>query len=138
MKIVTFLYLILLSISDLKTKTVSKRILFPGVMVLCGMGTVRMFTCGESVWEWIACLTPGLVFVILSFLGASVGRADGYFLIGLGLGFGSEICLKTMGLGLLFSALFGIFALCKGWNGRRYKIPFFPFLTAGYLICLLN
>lgn len=80
---------------------------------------------------------PGILLFLLSVTeNAPVGKADGLCLIGIGL---TQLPLETIWIvcaGSLLAALFGMLLLILHRAGRRTRIPFIPFLSAGYLVIL--
>ena len=79
-------------------------------------------------------LGMGIGMMILFFglwSGGSVGRADGMILVvsGIFLGFEKNVEVFVMGLSLFLSVI--------RRKGRTYRIPFAPFLLAGYLFVMV-
>lgn len=108
--------------------------LFWGVRELPLMASGRetgwslMGSCGIS-------LLPGAVFLALSGMKQhGLGKADGWFMVVLGLWKGGKTAYGGMLYGIFLAAVFALLGLCFGLLHRHSRLPMIPFLTAGWLI----
>lgn len=67
--------------------------------------------------------------------GGSVGRADGMILVVSGIFLGFEKNVEVFVMGLFLAGITSLFLSVIRRKGRTYRIPFAPFLLAGYLFC---
>ena len=81
-------------------------------------------------------LGMGIGMMILFFglwSGGSVGRADGMILVVSGIFLGFEKNVEVFVMGLFLAGITSLFLSVIRRKGRTYRIPFAPFLLAGYL-----
>ena len=137
------------SIRDMKRKTLYNRelLLGAGVVLLlltadcmCS-GTVAdlLFSAEELPWKRLLGMVPGIVVLLLSVvLRGGIGKGDGYLLCisGMALGVQENTALLFYGLFLagITAAVLMIFKRVK----RDTKLPFVPFLFAGFLLTVIQ
>lgn len=125
-----------LSVTDIYYRKVPGEILAMGVA-----GTFIYQLCCRSISLWI--LAGGIGVGVLFLLASRVTRE--------GIGYGDSAAILIlgayMGLWELLKVLSGTFlllfaasaaGLCTKKMSRKYALPMFPFLTAGYLLRLLT
>ena len=124
--------LLIYSIQDIKTKSVSRWLLLLGAIILTISAVLHTdYTFFEIV---IGVLLGASLYLFSKILRGQIGSGDGVIvaITGIGLGIWNN-------LGMLFCALFlaGIFSAILLITGkkRNYQFPFVPFLLAGF-ICL--
>ena len=69
--------------------------------------------------------------------GGSVGRADGMILVVSGIFLGFEKNVEVFVMGLFLAGITSLFLSVIRRKGRTYRIPFAPFLLAGYLFVMV-
>ena len=85
-------------------------------------------------------LGMGIGMMILFFglwSGGSVGRADGMILVVSGIFLGFEKNVEVFVMGLFLAGITSLFLSVIRRKGRTYRIPFAPFLLAGYLFVMV-
>lgn len=124
-----------LSVTDIYYRKVPGEILAMGAA-----GTLIYQLYSRSVSPWV--LAGGAGVGVLFLLGSKVTRE--------GIGYGDSLAILILGaymglwelLKVLSGAFFLLFitsvaGLCMKKMSRKYALPMFPFLTAGYLLVLL-
>ncbi len=135
-ELITAVWLTVMSVCDIKRKRVPILLLCAGA-VLAGVVLVYRGTGGEADVPGICkALLPGVVFLILAKATEKAGCADGIILIVLGLVEGYQSCLYICLGGLISAALISGTLLMLRKVKRNTKIPFVPFLAAGWVIAL--
>ncbi len=134
--IVETIYLGVLSMWDLKEKQVP---VFP---LLAGGGILLLIaidTClrGEVLWgTLLGGLVPGALLVLLALLTGKIGVADGLVMMALGAQCGLRECLQLLLYSLFSLSVFSVFLLVLRKANCSTRIPYLPFLLAGYLFRL--
>lgn len=135
-EIILLIYLTSAAVRDIKSKTVA---LYPA-LIMAGAGVLRRLIPAFCVDTLLSCFTgtlPGIFLLTVAWITRQeVGYGDGIVLliIGLYLGFsaGTGIFLTA----LLLLAPVSLFYIIFRKAGRRKKLPFIPFLLAGYILWL--
>lgn len=132
---ICFIVLLFLSYIDIRLHRVSVR-----VLAVSGGAAVlyQLFFGKRCVWEILAGAGIGLLFLLIGRITKeSVGYGDswGIFVLGLYLGFGELLTVLLIAFFLL--AVFAVFVLCVKKMSRKCFLPFFPFLTCGYVAAVL-
>lgn len=84
---------------------------------------------------FIACLLPGMLFLLLSWMtGEKVGYGDGVVLLVMGLWTNGFFCMIVTCLAVFLSGLYAVYLLLKR---KKELIPFVPFLLAAMEVILL-
>jgi len=133
MKVLLGLFLMLLSVLDLKEKRIS------GFFLVCGSvltGILLWFQIRQGSIGWIEIflgMLPGLFLLAVAWLSKGAGYADGIVLIWLGCLYGYKNGLLFLGSSLFLLALLSIVLLMFRKVKRNSQIPYIPFLTASFL-----
>lgn len=147
--IVVGILLLLNAIQDFKKKSLHNGglLLGAGVVIalfvldgICsGMIADVLLSNGSFPWMRLWGILPGICVLILSVvLRGSIGKGDGYLLCisGIALGLEQNVALLFYGLFLAGSTAMALLILRKA--KRNTKLPFVPFLFAGYILALLQ
>lgn len=132
-EVLTAAWLIPMSAMDIRSRQVPTWMLLLGTAAATAVLAYEGWKGELSVWQICRAVMPGAVLLVIAGLTGRAGFADGIVLLLLGLLAGYEICL-TASLGGLF-----LIALCSGVLlalrrvKRDTKMPFVPFLAAGWL-----
>lgn len=125
------LYMIVLTVMDIKWKKLSLAVLLSGFIIV-----VAGLLCGRDIHVILlaAGAGVGIVFLVISRVTEeSFGYGDSILIVIMGgfLGFWNILSLLAMAFSM--SALFSIFMLIKKKFHRKSAFPFVPFLTAAYI-----
>ena len=125
------LYMIVLTVMDIKWKKLSLVVLISGFIIV-----VAGFLCGRDIHVILLAAGAGVGIVLLVISRVteeSFGYGDSILIVIMGgfLGFWNILSLLVMAFSM--SALFSIFMLIKKKFHRKSAFPFVPFLTAAYI-----
>lgn len=130
------IWLTALSVCDIRKKSVPLCLLWMGAVVA---GVTILYQGGKGevqILPMIKAVLPGTLLLFLAIGTGKAGCADGLILIVLGIAEGYQrsliICMSGLALAALVS---GILLLTKK-AGRNTRIPFVPFLEAGWIIAV--
>lgn len=128
------LYLLLLSVFDIREKKISLFWLATG-----GAASLLLAVCwiaaGESTWMRVLLgMLPGLLMLGVAWLTRKVGCGDGLLLMQLGMLVGYRASVFILGISLCLSALFSAAILFGKKAGGQSRFAYIPFLAAGYLL----
>lgn len=135
MEIVLLAFFVRMAYQDGKEKQVD--IYIPVVVAFIGI-VLQVFDHQNSVWEIGAGVGVGILVLVISWItGGSVGAGDGMMLMvsGIFLGFWRNLSLFMTAQILVGTA--ALFMVVVKKRGRKYRLPFVPFLLAAYLFQLL-
>lgn len=135
-EVITILWMAVLSICDIKRKRVPLWLLGTGTIFAAAVSLYGGIKGEINILQLCKSLIPGAALLILAWATGKAGCADGVVVMALGLADGYEICLFTLFSGLILIALFSGGLLIARKAKRNTKIPFVPFLTAGWLLTL--
>jgi leader peptidase (prepilin peptidase)/N-methyltransferase len=137
-------FLVALSIIDLDTKTLPRRIVWTAGAIGVGLLTAVSLAAGEPERLLSAAIGVAIAFVVLLVLHilARGGFGFGDVRLGVVLGWylgweGLSTLLPAMLLSFVLSAVVGLALMVLGRAGRKTEVPFGPFLASGALIVLL-
>lgn len=93
----------------------------------------------RQVWIlWVLGMSVGVCFLMLSrFSGEGIGYGDSWMILNLGILLGIWKVFVVLIGAFLISMVTAFIGVKKGKWGRKTRIPFFPFLLAGYVGALL-
>lgn len=132
MKILTLIYLLINSWTDIKYRLIDMRC----TIVYFGITSLILIYQKES-FLGMGCL-PGAFLCFLSFITKRhIGVGDGVMVLVIGCIVGLEEILYILQLGFIIAAIWGILLVLKRVR-KGYSIPFAPCLLVGYLISLLE
>ncbi|HIY19146.1 MAG TPA: prepilin peptidase [Candidatus Blautia avistercoris] len=102
---------------------------------LMGMGLCMGNTLRENQWGELALgYVPGIALIGLSILTkGKIGMGDGLILLSLGNFMRIKEVFLVLGMGLLLCSFWSGILLVARKAGKNSRIPFVPFLFAGYL-----
>lgn len=92
----------------------------------------------ESVWSMLEGVAVGIVILLLAWLtGGSVGAGDGlmFMVSGIFLEFWENINLLMTSFTI--AGVVALFMIAVKKKGRKYRLPFVPFMLVAYLLQLL-
>lgn len=131
-----FLFLVICSIQDVKEKKISIK-----KLVIFGMIFLAMsFLWGNLSWQERGYnMLPGIMALLISFLTKEqLGYGDGICLLIMGCVLSGALLLGTVMISLILSSAFGLLLLIGKKAERKTRLPFLPFLAAGYVIQLVR
>ena len=129
-----FCLLLWLSAEDIKHREVSIRLLSA---LLAGSTAVLPFRMAREGAGVLIGVLPGVILFLAAYaLPTQLGKGDGAVCTALGLLLSWERLWLSLSAALLCAAFVSaLLFLCKK-AGRKTKLPFIPFLCAGYLLAL--
>lgn len=83
-------------------------------------------------------ILPGVLLLLLAFFTKNAGSGDGIVLLFLGAAEGGGKGLALFGVSLFLISIFSIVLLIIKKAGKNTKIPYLPFLTAAWLLIMLE
>ena len=134
-EIVCLLYLLVLSVQDIRRHAVSVRFLAAGAVLAV---TAQLVWKEQTFLMCAAGMTAGLLFVGLSRLTEEgIGYGDSILITILGFYIGAKNLLYLLGIAFAIAAVFSVCMLAASrWN-KKTSFPFIPFITAGYIVLLI-
>lgn len=130
--VIVFLYLCLMAWYDIKKREISWRLSIAAAFVLLIRQLYRI-GCGEEPLFILSGVAVGMILIVISVLSrGEIGMGDGALFVVSGLLFGLYENGVLLFLSLLFAAFVSGALLVAGRVGRRYALPFAPFVFAGY------
>lgn len=131
---ITFVWLVLLSLEDICMKKVHRILLLFGVMIA---GVVCVYNAEggrQMLLSVVKATIPGVLLVLIAVITKKAGMADGIALICIGLLEGYQACMSIAVAGLVMIALCSGILLAIKKVDKNTEIPFIPFLTAGWML----
>jgi prepilin signal peptidase PulO-like enzyme (type II secretory pathway) len=118
------------TVTDLRTGCIFDRVTAPTL----GLTLLAASLCGSSADSALgACVASGLLLSIFVFTGGhGLGMGDVKLAACLGAGLGTEGGVWSIAVGSLFGSFYGAALLSTGRAQPCSKIPFGPFLAAGF------
>lgn len=141
------IYLMVLSIMDIREKQV------PLYLLLVGLFLAMAIRTGEGIkedeirgemnlirigWKTLLGLMPGVFFLGVAWVTGKAGKGDGLVLMILGVLTDYRICMVIFSVSLLLVSAFSVCMMALRRIHRKTCLPYIPFLTAayiGYQIC---
>lgn len=135
-KTVFLIYLLIISISDVKERKISLKILMlGGVITSFGVG---MHLIEKTVsYQYILGTIPGVVLIFIALMTRQVGIADGVIFVYIGLLLKYQESVAVVCVSVLIIAVFSAILLVIRKVERKHELPFIPFIAVGYLIILV-
>ena len=128
-------WLTAMSVCDIRKKSVPVWLFWVGAAMAGAMFLWESREEGLQIWSLVKALLPGAMLLLAAAAGKA-GCADGLILMALGIAEGYPRSLFVCMIGLALAALMsGILLLAKKVR-RTTKIPFVPFLEAGWLMAV--
>lgn len=129
-----FMFLLVLSIWDLRERRVPLILLVAGSIWLGGVLGYELFT-GRISWLYLLLGSlAGVFFLLLAWISGKAGYADGIVLLWLGAAEGYRKVLLILVSSLLLVCLSAITLLMFGKVKKHTRIPYIPFLAVGYVM----
>ena len=137
--ILMFLYLSLISVSDIRSRKI------PGVLLKIGLlfsflSVSARIISGPSSEPVVRVMTallgavPGLVLIILAGYSDKIGRGDGMVLLIIGITESCTFSMILMSAACIMLAIFSGVLMAFHKVGPRTKMPFIPFVALTYLV----
>ena len=132
---ILLIWLVILSIEDIKHKKVSLFFILVGGLLLFTFSIV----VGElSIRDRMGGIMIGGIIILISYItGGQIGMGDGFILATIGLSYGFLMNLSLLIYGLILSSMVSVILLTFKKAKKKSTIPFIPFLLAGYLGVLI-
>ena len=108
-------------------------------MCISGMAIYRIYILIlgiSSFKECIICMIPGIVLLLISYVGRTVGSGDGLLIIASGLSLEWKELKLALGCAFLIAGLYSAGYMLFIQGEKNARIPFVPFLFMGILISL--
>ncbi len=137
-QILIVIWLAVMSFWDIRRRTVPVWMLWTGAAAAAGMAFLGWFGGNFSFFDLCRALAPGAMLLIVAAATGKAGYADGVVLMILGAASGYKDSLAVLFCGLFLIALFSGFMLMLRRVKRNTKIPFVPFLTAGWMTVVIG
>ncbi len=132
-EMLTAAWLIPMSAMDIRSRQVPAWMLWIGTAAAVVVLACEGWSGELSGWQICKAAVPGAVLLAIAGSTGRAGYADGIVLLLLGLLAGYEICLTASLGGLFLIAMCSLVLLALRRVRRDTKMPFVPFLTAGWL-----
>ncbi len=133
-RIAVLVFLIYLSVCDLKSRTVPVKPMGLFAALICAL---HVFLRDMTLPGMLAGMIPGAGMLLLALLfHASIGTGDGMTcaVCGSAIGFDAEFSALTAAL--LLCAAYSVLQLVRRKVTRSSSLPFLPFLAAGHVLVL--
>lgn len=134
--ILLFFWLTGLSLSDIRYRKVPVWMILLGGVAIVGIGVYGCVRNENGILPFFIGMVPGTALILLAVGTQKAGCADGIVLMLLGCILGFRECILTAILSLvMISALSAVLLILKKADIRT-RIPYIPFLTIGFVICI--
>lgn len=148
--ILTLIYLVVLSIMDIREKQVPMYLLAAGLLLAALMGIgergreelaggLSLIEAGQKILPGLLLgVFPGMLFLGMAWLTRRAGTGDGMVLMILGLLTDYRTCIIVFSISLFLISAFSICMMAFCRIQGKTCLPYIPFLTAaciGYEIC---
>lgn len=132
--VVLSLWLGILALSDLRWKRVPVWLLTVGGIIMTFMSFNQHAQGGKNAAELVWGLVPGALLLLTAAVTKKAGIADGIVLLLLSLPLGYRECIVSFVLSLMIMSLISLLLLVLGKIKGNSKVPYLPFLLAGYMV----
>lgn len=132
--IVSWIYLVILGLRDLKKRSVPVCWLIAGAVL---MAVVGIYNCGkgeQTVFSMLVGVIPGLMLCLLARATGKIGMADGILLLELGVGYGYRKAMILLCGSLFLLALVSILLMMSGKVKKNSRVPLFPALAMVFFL----
>lgn len=129
-------WLLPMSVMDVKSRRVPAWMLWIGAVAAAGTQLYEMISKGTMDWQICRGLLPGLLMLAVALATGKAGMADGIIMLLLGICAGYEVCVAASLGGLFLLAFVSGILLVLRKVKRDTRIPFVPFLTAGWFLAV--
>lgn len=133
--IIGCIYLLVLSVQDMRERMISGRILAAGALAaVCS----QIIWNRRTVWECLGGLLIGIGFIAISRLTREgIGYGDSFLITVLGVYIGIWDLMYVLLLAFSLTLLCSMIVLLKFHFHKKKAFPFVPFITAGYMAFVL-
>lgn len=132
--VILSIWLGILTVSDLRWKRVPVWLLVVSGIIMTIMSFVRyeweIKGITELFWGWV----PGALLLLTALTTKKAGIADGIVLLLLSMSSGYRECIVSFVLSFLFMSFLSLLLLVLGKVKGNSKLPYLPFLLAGYIV----
>ncbi len=132
-KIITGIFLLLCTCTDLRSHCIYRRVAAAAV-IFAAAGHLAAGDMG--ILDCLLSLLPGICCLMISFLTREqLGYGDSLVIAVCGFSLGMEPVMELLMTGFFLAALWavGVCVFCKA--DRKKEIPLMPFLAAAFLLC---
>jgi leader peptidase (prepilin peptidase)/N-methyltransferase len=126
--------MIILSLYDVHSKTVPIKFLLAGSLLAAAVTLSSVITDSEKWIDIAVALLPGLVLLIGGKLTGSIGYADGWLMLLIGIFLGFRKGIAAFCLSLFLTALTAMVLLLLRKGKKNMRIPYIPFLTIAVIM----
>ena len=137
-----FLYLLLISVSDIKSRKIPSVLLKVGLLFSFLSVSARIIS-GPSTELFIRSMTallgavPGLMLAVLSGYSDKIGRGDGIVLMIIGMTENSTFSMILMCMACIVLAILSGVLMAFHKVSSKTRMPYIPFVTGAYLFLKL-
>ena len=132
-----FSSLVVVTFIDLDHQIIPDRITLPGIFIgLVSSAFILPISFLNSVFGLL--LGGGLFYLVAVLSRGGMGGGDIKLMAMLGAFLGWQLTLLTIFIGALTGSLVGLFLMAFKGKGRKYPVPFGPFLSLGAVVCLFQ
>jgi len=132
-----FSSLLVVTFIDLDHQIIPDRITLPGMIIgLVTSAVVLPITFLNSILGLL--LGGGLFYIVAAVSRGGMGGGDIKLMAMIGAFLGWKLALLTIFIGALTGSFVGLFLMAFKGKGRKYPVPFGPFLSLGAVICLFQ
>lgn len=123
---------------DLRSKTIPTVWVWGcvGSMLVYRLFLILLGKCRAE--ETIISILPGIMLILVSYLGNQVGEGDGWLIIACGLCLGRANLMRGLTYAFLAAGIWGMAYLLFVQKNRSDKMPFIPSLFLGMLIVVVG
>lgn len=132
--IVLSLWLGILAVLDLRWKRVPVWLLAVGGTILTFVSVNWCVLEVKGITELVWGLVPGALLLLMAMTTKKAGIADGIVLLLLSLSLDYRECICSFVLSFLIMSFVSLLLLVLGKVKRNSKLPYLPFLLAGYMV----
>lgn len=124
-----------MSLEDIKRKRVG--MVLPLVMAMAGI-VFHMVWQKQSIYDIFGGFLIGAAMLLISHVSSgAVGSGDAVLFMVTGIYLGFFINMALLFISLVLAAFFGLFGIIRGRFTRKSRLPFLPFVLAGYVVILI-
>lgn len=123
-----------LAIVDHKLKNIP---VWPVTAALCtGMINIYLNTNGEWVRALSGMAIGGILCVLSKLTKSRIGMGDGLITAVIGIYMGTRFTFICISTAFFLASITALFLICLKRVGKNHKIPFIPYIFAGYIITI--
>lgn len=124
---IVLFFLVVFGVEDIRRRSLPVPLLF---VAFVAAAVLRLLWGGGLMQGIAGCVAGGMVYVVGQITRGQIGSGDGFLLMVTGILLGFWKNMELFLAGLFFCALFSAAALVLLRKGRKYRVPFVPFLAA--------